>query len=105
MKRITVQLHLANEKNLSVLIIMHLSSVLEKYLPKQTKTERLERFDSTRVLITSNWPTEPLTIGMFSLITRRSSVAGCYSGTAMDSQDTLEFSRLAAVHPMMENYP
>jgi Fe-S cluster assembly ATPase SufC len=45
MKRITVQLHLANEKNLSFLIITHLSSVLEKYHPEQTKTERLERFE------------------------------------------------------------
>ncbi len=75
------------------------------YRPEHTKTQRLERFDSTPVLIPSNWPTEPLTIGVFSLITRRSSVAGCYSGTAMDSQDTLEFSRLAGVHPMIEKYP
>ena len=57
MKRLTVQLHLANEKNLSSLIITDLSSVLEKYHPEQTKTERLERFDSVRVLIPSNWPT------------------------------------------------
>src|SRR5438034_11262296 len=50
-------------------------------------------------------PAEPLTINVFSLITRRSSVAGWYSGTAMDSQDTLEFSALSGVHPMIEKYP
>ena len=50
-------------------------------------------------------PAEPLTINVFSLITRRSSVAGWYSGTAMDSQDTLEFSSLSGVHPMIEKYP
>src|SRR6185503_16548998 len=50
-------------------------------------------------------PAEPLTISMFSLISRRSSVAGWYSGTAKDSQDTLEFSSLSGVHPMIERFP
>ena len=50
-------------------------------------------------------PAEPLTINIFSLITKRSSVAGWYSGTAKDSQDTLEFSALSGVHPMIEKYP
>ncbi|HXI74718.1 MAG TPA: alcohol dehydrogenase [Pyrinomonadaceae bacterium] len=50
-------------------------------------------------------PAEPLTINVFSLIMKRSSVAGWYSGTAMDSQDTLEFSALSDVHPMIEKYP
>lgn len=50
-------------------------------------------------------PAEPLTINVFSLIMKRSSVAGWYSGTAMDSQDTMEFSALSGVHPMIEKYP
>ena len=50
-------------------------------------------------------PAEPLTINVFSLIMKRSSVAGWYSGTAKDSQDTLEFSVLSGVHPMIETYP
>jgi D-arabinose 1-dehydrogenase-like Zn-dependent alcohol dehydrogenase len=50
-------------------------------------------------------PSEPLTINVFSLILGRRSVAGWYSGTARDSQDTLEFSSLAGVHPMIEKYP
>jgi D-arabinose 1-dehydrogenase-like Zn-dependent alcohol dehydrogenase len=50
-------------------------------------------------------PAQPLTINVFSLINKRSSVAGWYSGTAMDSQDTLEFSALSGVHPMIEKYP
>jgi D-arabinose 1-dehydrogenase-like Zn-dependent alcohol dehydrogenase len=33
------------------------------------------------------------------------SVAGVYSGTARDSEDTLEFSLLSGVHPMIEKYP
>lgn len=50
-------------------------------------------------------PAEPLSINVFSLIGKRSSVAGWYSGTAKDSQDTLEFSALSDVHPMIERYP
>jgi len=50
-------------------------------------------------------PAEPLSINVFSLIMKRSSVAGWYSGTAKDSQDTLEFSVLSGVHPMIEKYP
>jgi D-arabinose 1-dehydrogenase-like Zn-dependent alcohol dehydrogenase len=50
-------------------------------------------------------PAEPLNIGVFSLILKRTSVAGWYSGTARDSQDTMEFSALSGVHPMIEKYP
>jgi D-arabinose 1-dehydrogenase-like Zn-dependent alcohol dehydrogenase len=32
-------------------------------------------------------------------------VAGWYTGTARDSQDTLKFSVLNGVHPMIEKYP
>src|SRR3989440_4955353 len=37
-------------------------------------------------------PNEPLSIGVLPLIMGRRSITGCYSGTARDSQDTLEFS-------------
>jgi alcohol dehydrogenase, propanol-preferring len=50
-------------------------------------------------------PAEPLTISVMSLISGRRSVAGWYSGTARDSQDTLAFSALTGVHPMLEKYP
>src|SRR5437899_8520561 len=50
-------------------------------------------------------PAEPLTISVTSLISGRRSVAGWYAGTARDAQDTLEFSVLSAVHPMIEQYP
>ena len=50
-------------------------------------------------------PSEPLSINVFSLIMKRSSIAGWYSGTAKDSQDTLEFSALSGIHPMIEKYP
>jgi D-arabinose 1-dehydrogenase-like Zn-dependent alcohol dehydrogenase len=50
-------------------------------------------------------PNEPLAVSMMPLIMGRRSVAGWYSGTAKDSQDTLEFSALTGVHPMIEKYP
>src|SRR5437773_4012783 len=50
-------------------------------------------------------PSEPLSISVMPLIMGRRSVSGCYSGTARDSQDTLEFSALSGVHPMIEKYP
>jgi len=50
-------------------------------------------------------PNEPLSISVMPLIMGRRSVSGWYSGTARDSQDTLEFSALSDVHPMIEKYP
>ncbi len=50
-------------------------------------------------------PNAPLTISAPSLFLGRRSVTGWYSGTAKDSQDTLEFSALTGVHPMIEKYP
>ncbi len=49
-------------------------------------------------------PADPLTINVLSLIMGRRSVAGWYSGTAMDSQDTMEFSAVQGVHPLIEEY-
>jgi len=48
---------------------------------------------------------EPLAVNVISLIMGRRSVAGWYSGTAMDSQETLRFSALSGVHPMTETFP
>jgi D-arabinose 1-dehydrogenase-like Zn-dependent alcohol dehydrogenase len=50
-------------------------------------------------------PAEPLTLSAMSLISGRRSVVGWYSGTARDAQETLAFSVLSAVHPMIEEYP
>ena len=50
-------------------------------------------------------PAEPLAVNVISLIMGRRSVAGWYSGTAMDSQETLKFSALSGVHPMTETFP
>jgi D-arabinose 1-dehydrogenase-like Zn-dependent alcohol dehydrogenase len=50
-------------------------------------------------------PADPLTISVMPLIMGRRSITGWYSGTARDSQDTLEFSARNDVHPMIEKYP
>ncbi len=48
---------------------------------------------------------EPLSISALDLISRRRSIQGWPSGTAVDSEDTLRFSALAQVRPMIEKFP
>ena len=48
---------------------------------------------------------EPLTITPLQLIGARRSIQGWPSGTAKDSEDTLRFSALTGVRPMIECYP
>lgn len=50
-------------------------------------------------------PFEPLEVSVFSLLLARRGIQGWPSGTARDSQDTLEFSAFAGVRPMVEKYP
>jgi D-arabinose 1-dehydrogenase-like Zn-dependent alcohol dehydrogenase len=49
--------------------------------------------------------TESLTVTPLQLIFGNKSIRGWASGTARDSQDTLEFSALSGVRPMIERYP
>jgi D-arabinose 1-dehydrogenase-like Zn-dependent alcohol dehydrogenase len=56
-------------------------------------------------LIVLGAPHEPLEVPVLLLIGGRRSVAGWYSGTSIDSQDTLSFSRLSGVRAMTEVYP
>ncbi len=48
---------------------------------------------------------EPLSVSVMPLIMGRRQISGWYSGTARDAQDTLEFSALSDVHPMIEKFP
>jgi 2-desacetyl-2-hydroxyethyl bacteriochlorophyllide A dehydrogenase len=48
---------------------------------------------------------EPLNISLMDLILARRSIQGWPSGTAKDSEDTLRFSVLTGVRPMIERYP
>ena len=49
--------------------------------------------------------TGPLSVDPILLISGQRSVKGWYSGTSIDSQDTLKFSALAGVHSMNEIFP
>jgi D-arabinose 1-dehydrogenase-like Zn-dependent alcohol dehydrogenase len=49
-------------------------------------------------------PNDPLSNSVTPLIMGRRQISGWYSGTARDSQDTLKFSALSDVHPMIEKY-
>lgn len=48
---------------------------------------------------------EPLNVSPLQLIQGSKGLQGWASGTARDSQDTLEFSSLSGVRPMIERYP
>jgi D-arabinose 1-dehydrogenase-like Zn-dependent alcohol dehydrogenase len=48
---------------------------------------------------------EPLTISPLQLISGRKAIQGWPSGTARDSEDTLLYSALTGVRPMIERYP
>jgi D-arabinose 1-dehydrogenase-like Zn-dependent alcohol dehydrogenase len=48
---------------------------------------------------------EPITVTPLQLISGRKSIQGWPSGTAKDSEDTLQFSALSGVRPMIERYP
>ncbi len=48
---------------------------------------------------------ESLAVTPLQLISGRTTIRGWASGTAKDSQDTLEFSALSGVRPMVERYP
>ena len=48
---------------------------------------------------------EPFSISLLQLVLVRRSIQGWPSGTAKDSEDTLRFSLLTGVRPMIERYP
>ena len=48
---------------------------------------------------------EPLSITPLQLMSGRKAIQGWPSGTARDSEDTLQFSSLTGVRPMIERYP
>jgi D-arabinose 1-dehydrogenase-like Zn-dependent alcohol dehydrogenase len=48
---------------------------------------------------------EPLEVPLFPLLSGRQSILGWYSGSSIDSQDTLSFSALSGVRSMNEVFP
>ena len=56
-------------------------------------------------LIINGVPEKPLDVNTLPMILGRRSIVGWPSGTGMDSEDTLKFSVLAGVRPVIETYP
>ncbi len=48
---------------------------------------------------------QPIEVPPLALISGRRSIAGWPSGTASDSEDTLDFSVLSNIRPLIESYP
>jgi D-arabinose 1-dehydrogenase-like Zn-dependent alcohol dehydrogenase len=56
-------------------------------------------------LIIVGVPEKPISVNVLPLIMGNRSIDGWASGTGMDSEDTLNFSALAGVKPIIEAYP
>jgi D-arabinose 1-dehydrogenase-like Zn-dependent alcohol dehydrogenase len=56
-------------------------------------------------LIITGVPDRALSLNTIPMILKRQAVAGWPSGTGMDEEDTLNFSALSGVRPMIEMYP
>ncbi len=56
-------------------------------------------------LIINGIPEKPLNVNTVPMILGRRSIVGWPSGTGMDCEDTLKFSVLSGVRPMIETYP
>ena len=56
-------------------------------------------------LVVLGVPFDPLRVGAYDLIGGRARVQGWPSGTSIDSEDTMAFSVLSGVRPMIETFP
>jgi propanol-preferring alcohol dehydrogenase len=56
-------------------------------------------------LIINGVPERAMGLSTIQMILKRQSVVGWPSGTGMDSEDTLKFSALTGIKPMVETYP
>jgi D-arabinose 1-dehydrogenase-like Zn-dependent alcohol dehydrogenase len=50
-------------------------------------------------------PHEPISVSVMQIVGRKNAIQGWPSGSSIDSEDTLSFSALSGVRPMIEKYP
>ena len=50
-------------------------------------------------------PHEPMSVSVMQIVGRKNAIQGWPSGSSIDSEDTLRFSALSGVRPMIEKYP
>lgn len=79
--------------------------ILATVTDSKTMSEIVKGLSVDGKLIVLGVGKEPLIISGLELIQARRSVLGWPSGTAMDSQETMEFSALTGVRSMNEEYP
>ena len=59
--------------------------------------------DQSRLVV--GVPNEPLNISALQIVLNKQRIQGWPSGSAIDSEDTLRFSVLTGVRPLIERYP
>ena len=81
------------------------SVILSTLTNAESLTQAVNGLGPNGKLIVVGLPEKPFEVSVFPLISGNRSIAGWASGTGMDSEDTLNFSALADVKPMVETYP
>ena len=71
----------------------------------QAIASMVEGLGANGTLLVVAAPGEPVLVNAITLIGKRASVQGWPSGTSKDSEDTLSFSAMTGVRPMIERFP
>ena len=71
----------------------------------QAIASMVEGLGANGTLLVVAAPGEPVLVNAITLIGKRASVQGWPSGTSKDSEDTLGFSAMTGVRPMIERFP
>jgi len=71
----------------------------------QAMADTIDGLAASGELLVVGAPAEPMPVSIVPLLLARRAIQGWPSGTARDSQDTLEFSKFAGVKAMIEKYP
>jgi D-arabinose 1-dehydrogenase-like Zn-dependent alcohol dehydrogenase len=81
------------------------ASVILATAPSKAMAELIGGLKPGGKLLAIGVPAEPLLVSLGPLIMGKRYVQGWPSGTAIDSEDTLRFSALTGVRPMIEKFP
>jgi D-arabinose 1-dehydrogenase-like Zn-dependent alcohol dehydrogenase len=81
------------------------SVVLATVTNADAMTATIDGLGRNGTLVVVGATPEPIKVSPMQLIQGRKSIKGWPSGTAKDSEDTLKFSALTGIRPMIERYP
>lgn len=108
MPELAIGTHALHDVRLPAIDLSPLTKACGKRIDGILGVDLLDKMGVTNVggeLLVVGAPFEPMEVSVLQLLMARRGIQGWPSGTAMDSQDTLEFSKFVGVRPMIEKYP